>query len=165
MKKLLIALFTIVLMTGLFACNQTGGTVNPSANPTNYETITVILDMTAYDDIITVDNNTTDYTGKIKTFTVESNGTLEDTLNELAADKKLTFSGDSSIAGLMITKIDNITLSGNQFFALYTNDTDNSDTAWGTYQVFGKTLGSALVGVSSLNIKDDCLYVICISSF
>ncbi|MBQ9940710.1 MAG: hypothetical protein IJO74_04130 [Clostridia bacterium] len=42
---------------------------------------------------------------------------------------------------------------------LYTNDPDNSSTAWGTIEYNGTVCGSALTGADTAIIKPDALYI------
>ena len=169
MKKILFTLVSVILVASMYACNLNERIV-PTPTPvvvSNEKEITVIFDMTNYEGDIQVSEGIEDYTDDIKVFNIETKATkLEAVLDELVADNKITYSGTkSAITGIMITEIDNITLQGNQFFAIYTNDTENSDTNWGTYTYEENTLGSASWGATSLPVKDGYVYAFSISSF
>ncbi len=56
--------------------------------------------------------------------------TLQDYMEQLQEDGELSF----SIENGMITKINGTKNGTNSFWMLYTNDTENSNTAWGTYE-------------------------------
>lgn len=161
LRKICVLLLSIVIMSGLCACEL----FMPKAE-TGKKTVTVVFDMTGYEGEIQVSEGISAYEGKKKEFTVETEATrLEAVLDELAEDKKLTFAGSKSSAGLMLTDLDNISPKDRQFIAIYTDDEENSDTTWGTYVYNEKTLGSAKVGVTALPVKDGKVYVFAISAW
>jgi hypothetical protein len=160
-KKIGIAFLALVFSFAFSACEL----FVPKA-ATGEKRITVVFDMTEYEGEINVSEGVAAYTDKVKEFDVTTKAErLETVLDELVEDKKITYGGEKGIYGLNILVIDNITLSGNQFFAIYTSDAENSDVAWGTYQYGGTTINSASWGVTSLPVKDGCVYVFAISAW
>lgn len=160
--KIITVVLLIALISAFGGCDLFKNDVQ-----TGEKTITIVFDMTPYEGDITVDTGVTDYTNKKKEFTVTTEATtLEAVLDELVADKKVTYAGTkNATTGIMINNIDNIITTGNQFFALYTNDTANSDTQYGIYDYYEKSLGSAIKGATSLPVKDGFVYVITISTW
>ena len=69
---------------------------------------------------------------------------------------KLDFTVDDSG---MVTSIDGIKNTTNKFWMLYTDDAENSDTAWGTIEHDGKTYASATLGATALIIAENCTYI------
>ncbi|MGN1060105.1 MAG: hypothetical protein ACI4QN_00080 [Candidatus Coproplasma sp.] len=59
----------------------------------------------------------------------------------------------------MVTSINGVSQTTNVYWMLYTSDTDNANTAWGTCEYGGQTLGSATLGAESLTVKNGCVYV------
>ncbi len=47
----------------------------------------------------------------------------------------------------------------NPCWILYTNDTENANSAWGTCEYDGETYFSAIAGADSLQIKDGYVYI------
>ena len=70
-------------------------------------------------------------------------------------DKKLTFTTSDG----MVTSINGTAQANNTYWMLYTSDTENANTAWGTYTYDGQKLGSSTLGAESLTIKNGCVYV------
>ncbi|MGN0813243.1 MAG: hypothetical protein ACI4MQ_07035 [Candidatus Coproplasma sp.] len=70
-------------------------------------------------------------------------------------DGKLTF----TISNGMVTDVNGTSQAANCYWMLYTSDSENANTAWGTYDYSGQTLGSAVLGAESLTVKTGCVYV------
>ncbi len=81
--------------------------------------------------------------------------TLYEYMCELEEKGELSFSSNDG----MITQLNGVSNTTNSYWMLYTDDAENSNTAWGTYEYEGKTLGSAKLGASSLVVVDGCVYV------
>lgn len=84
-----------------------------------------------------------------------SGETLLEYMNDEQSNGKLTF----EIAEGMVTEINGVANTTNSYWMLYTDDEANANTAWGTYDYNGKTLGSAKYGADSLVVVDGCVYV------
>ena len=69
------------------------------------------------------------------------------------------------IANGMILSINGKAPVGNEFWGLYTSDTELSNTAWGTTTYEGKTYGSAMFGAESLPVIENGIYIWQISTF
>ena len=54
---------------------------------------------------------------------------------------------------------------GNEFWGLYTSDTELSNTAWGTATYEGNTYGSAMFGAEDLPVIENGIYIWQISTF
>ena len=59
----------------------------------------------------------------------------------------------------MLTSINGTSNTTNSYWMLYTDDTENSNEAWGTYEHEGKTYFSAVAGANDLAIKEGCIYI------
>ena len=59
----------------------------------------------------------------------------------------------------MIVSINDIDNSLNSYWMLYTDDPNNSNSQWGTYEYKGKTYYSATLGAKELKISDDYTYI------
>ncbi len=64
-----------------------------------------------------------------------------------------------AIEGGMVTSINGTANTTNSYWMLYTSDTENANTAWGTIEYGGETYGSAALGADSLAVKQGCLYI------
>ena len=87
--------------------------------------------------------------------------TLKDYMDHLVGKGELTY----VIADGMITEINGTKNGLNSYWMLYTDDTENSNTAWGTYEVGGKIYASAAVGAAELTLKDGCTYIFTYQTF
>ncbi len=83
------------------------------------------------------------------------NQTLANYMVGLEDKGELTF----SIENGMITKINGVANTTNTYWMLYTDDSEHANSAWGTYEYNGKTLGSATLGAESLTVVNGCVYV------
>ena len=79
---------------------------------------------------------------------------LEEYMNSLASEG-LTF----EIKDGMVTSINGVANTATSYWMLYTDDTEQSNNDWGTYDYNGKTHGSAVVGAKELKIKAGCVYI------
>lgn len=59
----------------------------------------------------------------------------------------------------MVTEINGVKQAANCYWMLYTDDSENADTSWGTCEYEGKTLGSAIYGAETLTVKNGCIYI------
>lgn len=89
---------------------------------------------------------------------INDGDTVADYLQKLADDNIVDISYTEGKYGWFITAINGTAASANEFWAIYTDDAAHSDTAWGTYKVDGKDLGSASFGASSLPVVSGCIY-------
>ncbi len=87
--------------------------------------------------------------------TDDKDETLLEYMEDLQEDGKLTYTVDKG----MITKLNGVSNTTNCYWMLYTSDTANANTAWGTCEYNGETLGSSTLGAESLIVKDGCVYV------
>ena len=83
------------------------------------------------------------------------NESLLEYMEALQKDGELTFTIESG----MVTSINGTKNTTNTYWMLYTSDTENANTAWGTYTYDGQELGSSTLGAESLTIKNGCVYV------
>ena len=100
---------------------------------------------------VTADENTVFITAD-KSY---NNKTLLEYMNHLQDEGDLTF----EIKDGMVTSINGKSNTTNSFWMLYTDDTENANEAWGTFEHEGKTYGSAVSGASDLKIKENCMYI------
>lgn len=66
---------------------------------------------------------------------------------------------DYKISNGMVTELDGTKNSTKSFWMLYTTDETNANTAWGTYEYNGATLGSAVLGAGELLVAQGETYV------
>ena len=94
---------------------------------------------------------------------IKKNTTLVDYMDSLKNDGKLDF----EIENGMVTSVNGIEnpADWSSCWMIYTSDTDNANSAWGTIEYDGKVYGSAIVGAESLIIKDGCIYIWVFQSF
>ena len=61
----------------------------------------------------------------------------------------------------MVTSINGVTNPADysKCWMLYTSDAEMANTAWGTTEYDGETLGSAIVGADALEVLTGCIYV------
>lgn len=91
----------------------------------------------------------------VETDNVQSGATVLDYMNYLQNENEFTF----TISDGMITSFNGVSGASNQYWMLYTDDTANSNSAWGTITVDGKTYNSATLGAETLIAVDGCTYV------
>lgn len=87
--------------------------------------------------------------------------TLLTLMEELQAAGELTF----TLSDGMVTSINGISQTASSYWMLYTSDTENANTQWGTHEYEGETLGSAIYGAGELTLKADCVYLWSFESF
>ena len=80
--------------------------------------------------------------------------TLLDYMNYLQGKNELAFTVNDG----MVTSINGISNTSNSYWMLYTSDTDNANSDWGTYNDGGAIYGSATLGAAALVIKENCIY-------
>lgn len=85
---------------------------------------------------------------------VYENKTLLDYMNYLQGKNELAFTVNDG----MVTSINGISNTSNSYWMLYTSDTDNANSDWGTYNDGGAIYGSATLGAAALVIKENCIY-------
>ena len=89
--------------------------------------------------------------------------TLVEYMQSLKEDGKLDF----EVSGGMITSINGIEnpADWSACWMLYTDDTENSNTEWGTVEYKEKTYGSSMWGGETLKVKNGCVYIWVYQSF
>ncbi len=107
--------------------------------------IAACADETTQPVVITASDSSFEYDGK----------TLNDYMEYLQEDGELTF----TVSGGMVTSINGKSNTTNSYWMLYTNDTENSNEAWGTFEHEGQIYGSATLGAQTLAVKQGCIYV------
>lgn len=90
--------------------------------------------------------------------------TLEDYMAALQEAGKLSYvASDGMVTEINGKKADYAADKTN--WMLYTDDEENSNSAWGTYEHDGKTLASASLGMGDLPLKEGAVYVWVIVKF
>ncbi len=103
---------------------------------------------------VKADENTVVITATDSSF--DFNGqTLKVYMDHLQEKEKLTY----SISNGMVTAINGKSNTTNSYWMLYTNDTENSNDAWGTLEYEDNIYGSATGGAETIVIKEDCIYI------
>lgn len=92
---------------------------------------------------------------------VTADTTLLDYMNSLKNDNKIEFTTSGSGEMIMVASIygKENAADYSESWMLYTSDADNANTAWGEIEYNGNVYGSAVLGVASLKVKEDCLYI------
>lgn len=165
MKRSFFARLMVVFALSVLICSLTTCKPQPREGT---KSVTLVIDLSCVAEEIVPSEGVADYTDRKKVFEVETEATyLEYLLDELAADKKIEFSGTkSAVTGLMITNIDNISaeyVKDGRWVAVYCNDMENVDSAseWATSYEYGQeTLWMANWGVTSLPVKDGLVYAL-----
>ncbi len=136
-KKILLTVLALALVVasvmGMVACNQ--------EEPDKSTEV-----------VITVDSEVmADVEGKF----------LIDYMNAMKEKNLLEFEGSEGTYGLYIESVNGRKADSTvEFWAIYTDDAENSSEAYGVYEVNGKKCASASLGVSSLPLKADATYVL-----
>ena len=86
---------------------------------------------------------------------------LKDYMDYLVAEGTLTY----ALNGTLLQTVNGVSNGTKSYWMLYTDDAENSDTTWGTYEKNGKTYASAMYGVSDMPIKDGCTYILTYQTF
>ena len=138
MKKLLLTLLTFVLLFSMVAC---GGETH-------------VIKETDEKIIITVSS---------KQMELTDSTTLLEYMQSLKKDGEFEF----EIVSGMITSINGIEnpADWSSCWMLYTNDTELSNSTWGTAEYNGETFGSAIVGAEELIVKNGYKYIWYYQSF
>ena len=93
----------------------------------------------------------------IKVEKAEDNAMLIEVMEYLQEENALAF----EVSGGMVTSINGKANAADwsASWMLYTSDEEMSNTAWGTYEYEGQTLGSAIVGAEALPVADGEVYI------
>ncbi len=108
-------------------------------------------DKTADDVVISVDGTKIQIEDK----------TLKDYMDYLVSEGEMMY----EISNGMITEVNGVKNGTNQYWMIYTNDFEYSNTAWGTYEKDGVTYSSATLGIEELPIKDGAIYILTYQTF
>lgn len=87
--------------------------------------------------------------------------TLKDYMDYLVSEGELSY----LVSNGMITEVNGVQNGTNQYWMIYTNDVEYSNTAWGTYEKDGVTYSSATLGIEELPIKDGAIYILTYQTF
>ena len=93
----------------------------------------------------------------IKVEKAEDNAMLIEVMEYLQEENALAF----EVSGGMVISINGKANAADwsASWMLYTSDEEMSNTAWGTYEYEGQTLGSAIVGAEALPVADGEVYI------
>ena len=103
---------------------------------------------------ITADENTVFITATDKDYNF-TDKTVLDFMEYLKGKGEFDF----EIENGMITSMNGKANTNNSYWMFYTDDDENADEQWGTFEHEGKIYGSATEGVSTLKIKENCMYI------
>lgn len=81
--------------------------------------------------------------------------TLKDYMDFLQGEGELTY----TIADGMVTAINGKSNTTKSFWMLYTDDSENANSTWGTFEYESVTYGSATLGAEALAVKEGCTYI------
>ena len=136
MKRILIIVLTILLLLGITTC------VFGCTKEVEIDEKSVII--------------------RVDISKVGDNATLKDYMDYLEREEKLSY--ELSDDG-MVTSINGKSGQSNEYWLLYTSDSQNSNTSWGNCNYAGKIYGSAIAGVETLIVKDGELYIWILQAF
>ncbi len=148
MKRKITVLFSLLFAVVfsalcLFACGKAEGDVKASVVESSETLLVIRVDKT------------------------DGKATLYDAMKYLRDEEEIDFETQSSTYGEMMTSINGKANDdgAGAYWMSYTSDAEFSNAAWGTYNYDSKELGSCSVGISSLTVKESCLYVWAYQSF
>lgn len=95
--------------------------------------------------VITASDYSFEYEGK----------TLKDYMEYLQDGGELTF----TVSGGMVTSINGKSNTTKSYWLLYTDDAENSEEAWGTFEYEGEIYASATLGAEALTVKQGHTYI------
>lgn len=88
-------------------------------------------------------------------YAVTPDTTLKDYMDEMKRTGEITF----SLSNGMITEINGKANGVKSYWMLYTDDAENSDSGWGTFEYENAVYSSAKLGAEDLIIKDGYTYL------
>ena len=145
MKKLLsLALILAMALAACFAfvaCDDENENPNNPGNTGNEKEVVIVVSS----DVMTVTSETK----------------LIDYMNALKEEGKIDF----EISNGMVMSINGKSGESNEYWMLYTDDTENSNDSWGTYTYEEKSYGSATLGAEALPIKEGKTYIWALQTF
>ena len=138
MKNFLRKISTYLLLAFTFACALCGC----------FQKKTYVISEVSTQLIITVSSDF---------MTITEDTTLLDYMQSLQADGQVDFELNNG----MIVSINGITNASDwsQCWMLYTSDSENANTVWGTVDYNNNIYGSAIFGAETLKVKDGCVYI------
>ncbi len=103
---------------------------------------------------VKVDGDSVIITARSSEYDIEGK-TLYEFMQIISEDEKLEF----TLSNGMVSSINGKDNGTNSFWMLYTDDEENSNTAWGTVEYEGKIYASAALGATELLVKDGATYI------
>ncbi len=97
----------------------------------------------------------------VNTENVSKGASLKDYMDYLQSNNEINYTMNNG----MIISINNKKGNSNQYWMLYTNDTENSNSAWGSCEYQGNIYNSASLGAEQLIVKNGCIYIWYLQSF
>ncbi len=91
----------------------------------------------------------------VETTKVKEGATLKDYMDYLSSKEIISYEMENG----MVISINGKSGNSNQYWMLYTDDTGNSNDAWGTVEYEEKTYASASLGAEQLIVKDGAKYI------
>ena len=98
-------------------------------------------------------------------YTITDTSTLKDYMDYLKDKGEFNYSYSEGAYGAFLESVNGVANTTNCYWMIYTDDTENSSTEWGSYDYDGKTLGSANFGISDMPLKENTIYVFAYQSF
>ena len=148
MKRKITVLFSLLFAVVfsalcLFACGKSEGDVKATVVESSETLLVIRVDKT------------------------DGKATLYDAMKYLREEEEIDFESQSSTYGEMLKSINGKASDegSGAYWMSYTSDADFSNAAWGSYHYGDKELGSCSIGMSSLTVKEGCLYVWVYQSF
>ena len=111
--------------------------------------------------VVTQSENTIVITVSSQICEITSDLTLLNYMNALKDGGDLSFEMENG----MVVEFNGIKQTSNSYWMLYTDDSENSNSVWGTITYEGKTYASASSGAEILVVKTDCTYIWCYQTF
>ncbi len=145
MRRFVIPVFSLLLalLAGVSsACNTTA---NVEVYPSSVS-VSIDRDEQNQAQIVAFTFSNTAFEGEV---------TLLQIMEEMQSEQAFTY----KIGNGMVTEICGRANTNSSYWMLYTSDEEFSNSAWGTMEYAGQTLGSAIVGAGSLLVDGEKAYV------
>lgn len=154
MKKILLSLLAVLITVTLISCSSQNNNEQESnsnqESSAKQESVSSEQDSTENEKVIVSEDKKT----VIIKVDSDKGESLEEYMKSLASEG-LTF----EIKDGMVTSINGVANTATSYWMLYTDDAEQSNDEWGTYDYNGKKHGSATVGAKELKIKKGCVYI------
>lgn len=107
---------------------------------------------------VTIDDSAIVIKASTAVMKIEKDTTLKEYMDALSESGRLSYEAKDGMI-ISINGVENDVVTWTASWMLYTNDPDNSNSAWGEAEYNGEVYGSASWGYESLIIKEGYTYI------